>query len=124
MRLARRVIAMLGGRSRGLLALMLAVLVLTPSFDFECAVEGLSTVSPVSVAAQDVAHVERSQPAPGGDHDKSACPHGHCHHASIAALRSTPMLSGSVALAERPLWATTPILVSAASTRLDRPPRA
>lgn len=125
MKFARHLMAMLGGTGGGLLVLMLALFVLTPSLDFECAVEGLPTANALSLSVQPSSVVEHSQPARGSvDHDKGVCPHGHCHHVSIAALRSTPMLIGSVVSVQRPLWATTPILISAAATRLDRPPRA
>lgn len=119
---AASIMAGFGGAGRAFLAFLLVAFILAPSFDFECAVEGLPAVA-ASTATSPTTLVEQPQPVHGEHHDPGFCPHGHCHQVSIASLDMPALIPSPLVRPALPLWVTTRALTSATSARLERPPR-
>ena len=117
-------VAQFGSRGRILLALLLTLFVLAPSFDFECAAEGMPSAASSTLTAPPTAIRGQPRPARDTQHAPGLCPHGHCHTISIAGQDAPALAPSLVVRPVLPLWVTTAALTSATSTRLDRPPRA
>ena len=106
--------------AQALCALMLALLIVLPSFDFACAAEGLGQ-PPVAVAASIVTPASpKSTPA----HEQGQpCAHGHCHHNVIADLATAPLPVAVAVQTSSHAWSAAGSPVSTPASRLERPPR-
>lgn len=106
------------GITAALLALVVAVFVLIPTFDAAaCAVE----LEPAHAAAS-VADDGGDLPSDSDDH--AICSHGHCHHSGTAMPSSPQSVAVTAAVAPSLLRPTDEPLASRAPSGLERPPRA
>ena len=106
------------GITAALLALVVAVFVLIPTFDAAaCAVE----LEPAHAAAS-VADDGGDLPSDTDDH--AICSHGHCHHSGTAMPSSPQSVAVTAAVAPSLLRPTDEPLASRAPSSLERPPRA
>jgi hypothetical protein len=115
-----------------LAAAVIVMLAIGPSMDaLICSGEGIPEVS-VSVAATAPMAIAKDQADLSGDQhtgvpghsDRGACPHGHCHHGSVAkAALEAPSL-GVLKVADRLPIPLTTVPISDLRYSLDRPPRA
>ena len=114
----------LSAAGRMVLTLLLTLFVLAPSFDFECAAEGLPTVLAIGVAAPVMSVEATTAPAPSSPHGRGLCPHGHCHNALVAALPEVTPFTVPLAGTASALKVLARTLTSTLSSRLERPPKA